>query len=366
MPVVELSYSRLLKLVGGSTRKQISEILPFLGLDIESEHGDAVRVEYSPNRPDYSTDFGIALGLQGLLGVKTGAVKLGIKKSRRYQISVIPEMLKIRPFVTGIAARGGRINDQSIKQLMAMQEDLHMGPGRRRKKSSIGIHDLDMIKFPLQYTTMPRTCRFVPLNSKDELSISEILKDTDVGRHYGGILAGHDSVPIILDACQNVISFPPIINSALTTVTTKTRNMLVEITGTSKADAEDMLAMAATVLQSAGFSLETLVVHGPKNSTPELNPRHMTLDPELANKILGINLGRSAMASALKRSRLDASVRKGMIECTVPAYRFDILGPMDLVEEVALGYGIQNLDPVLSPVPDPRAGKPRLVGAGHT
>ena len=72
MPVVELSYSRLLRLVGGSTRKQISEILPFLGLDIESEHGDAVRVEYSPNRPDYSTDFGIALGLQGLLGVKTG------------------------------------------------------------------------------------------------------------------------------------------------------------------------------------------------------------------------------------------------------------------------------------------------------
>ena len=349
MPVVELSYSRLLRLVGGSTRKQISEILPFLGLDIESEHGDAVRVEYSPNRPDYSTDFGIALGLQGLLGVKTGAVKLEIKKSRRYQISVIPEMLKIRPFVTGIAARGGRINDQSIKQLMAMQEDLHMGPGRRRKKSSIGIHDLDRIKFPLLYTAMPRTRRFVPLNSKDELSISEILKDTDVGRYYGGLLAGHDSVPIILDACQNVISFPPIINSALTTVTTKTRNMLVEITGTSKADAEDMLAMVATVLQSAGFSLETLAVHGPKNSTPELKPRHMTLDPELANKILGINLGRSAMASALKRSRLDASVRKGMIECTVPAYRFDILGPMDLVEEVALGYGIQNLDPVLSP-----------------
>ena len=356
MPVVELSYSRLRRLVDGpttttttTTTKQISEILPFLGLDIESEHGDAVRVEYSPNRPDYSTDFGIALGLQGLLGVKTGAVKLGIKKSDRYQISASPGISKIRPFVTGIAALGGRINDQSIKQLMAMQEDLHMGLGRRRKKSSIGIHDLDGIKFPLQYDAMPRTHRFVPLNSKDELSISEIITSTDVGRHYGGILAGHDSVPIILDACQNTISFPPIINSALTTVTANTRNLLVEITGTSKTDAEDMLAMVATVLQSAGFSLETLGVHGPSNSTPELKPRHMTLDPALANKILGINLSLPDMTSALKRSRLDASAKKSMIECTVPAYRFDILGPMDLVEEVALGYGIQNLDPVLSP-----------------
>ena len=31
------------------------------------------------------------------------------------------------------------------------------------------------------------------------------------------------------------------------------------------------------------------------------------------------------------------------------AYRFDIFGPMDLVEEVALGYGIQNFEPTVSP-----------------
>jgi phenylalanyl-tRNA synthetase beta chain len=37
MPVVELSYSRLQKLVGKVTKKQISDSLPFLGLDIESE-----------------------------------------------------------------------------------------------------------------------------------------------------------------------------------------------------------------------------------------------------------------------------------------------------------------------------------------
>jgi len=48
-------------------------------LDVESEDEKRIRVEYSPNRPDYSTDFGIALGLQGLLGIKTGGIKLKIK-----------------------------------------------------------------------------------------------------------------------------------------------------------------------------------------------------------------------------------------------------------------------------------------------
>jgi len=148
MPVVELSYTRLQKLVGKVSKKQISDSLPFLGLDIESENKDLIRIEYSPNRPDYSTDFGIAIGLQGLLQVKTGAIKLNVKKSKKYTISVKPNVSKIRPFVTGIVATNGKIDDKTIKQFMTMQEDLHFGIGRKRKKSSIGIHDLDMVSFP--------------------------------------------------------------------------------------------------------------------------------------------------------------------------------------------------------------------------
>ena len=63
MPVVELNLNRIKKLVSGNvTKKKIIDTLPFLGLDIESHDGDQIRIEYSPNRPDYSTDFGIALG----------------------------------------------------------------------------------------------------------------------------------------------------------------------------------------------------------------------------------------------------------------------------------------------------------------
>ena len=349
MPVIELSYSRLQKLIGKVSKKQISDSLPFLGLDIESEDKDLVRIEYSPNRPDYSTDYGIALGLQGLLGIKTGLVKLTIKKSKNYSISVKPTVSKIRPFVTGIIAKNGKIDDKTIKQLMTMQEDLHFGIGRKRKKSSIGIHDLDKISFPLIYTTVSRNHKFIPLNSEKDLSISEIINDTETGKDYGHLLGQSSQVPIIIDANQKTVSFPPIINAAITTVTTKTKNLFVEVTGINKDDAEDMLSVVATILQSAGFTLEHIQISGAKNSSPKLQEKKIIVDSSLINQTLGLNLNTSKIISSLKKSRLNALSKGKNIICTIPAYRFDIFGPMDLVEEVALGYGIQNFEPTISP-----------------
>ena len=349
MPVIELSYSRLQKLIGKVSKKQISDSLPFLGLDIESEDKDLVRIEYSPNRPDYSTDYGIALGLQGLLGIKTGLVKLTIKKSKNYSISVKPTVSKIRPFVTGIIAKNGKIDDKTIKQLMTMQEDLHFGIGRKRKKSSIGIHDLDKISFPLIYTTVSRNHKFIPLNSEKDLSISEIINDTETGKDYGHLLGQSSQVPIIIDANKKTVSFPPIINAAITTVTTKTKNLFVEVTGINKDDAEDMLSVVATILQSAGFTLEHIQISGAKNSSPKLQEKKMIVDSSLINQTLGLNLNTSKIISSLKKSRLNALSKGKNIICTIPAYRFDIFGPMDLVEEVALGYGIQNFEPTISP-----------------
>jgi phenylalanyl-tRNA synthetase beta chain len=348
MPVVELSYSRLQKLVGKVSKKQISESLPFLGLDIESEDKDLVRVEYSPNRPDYSTDYGISLGLQGLLGIKTGSVKLNIKKSNDYKIHVKSNVSKIRPFVTGIIAKNGKIDNTMIKQFMVMQEDLHFGIGRKRKKSSIGIHDLDKICFPLTYTTTDKNHKFIPLNSNKENKISDILKDTQIGKDYGYILGNSSQVPIIFDANKQTVSFPPIINAAATTVTTKTKNLFVEVTGINKQDAEDMLSVVATVLQSAGFTLVSVNISGAKNSSPKLESRNLSVNPSLVNQSLGLSLNNSKIISSLKKSRLDASVRGKNIVCSIPPYRFDIFGAMDLVEETALGYGIEKLTPLLS------------------
>ena len=350
MPVVELNLNRIKKLVSGNiTKKKIIDVLPFLGLDIESQDGDEIRIEYSPNRPDYSTDFGIALGLQGLLAVKKGVQKVNIKKTGKYEINVDSSVNKIRPFVTGIVAKNGTIDDQTIKQLMNMQEDLHFGIGRKRKKSSIGLHDLDTILLPLTYTTTTRDKSFIPLNETKEKSISDILSETDVGQNYGWVLGDSKNVPIIIDSEGNTVSFPPIINAALTTVTTKTKNILVEVTSIEKDAAEDMLSVVSSILQMAGFQISELKISGGKNSTPKLNERNIIYDPKLTSEILGIEMSPSNMVTCLKKCRLDATIKGKKITCVIPRYRFDIFGPMDLVEEIALGYGIENLEPKLSP-----------------
>ena len=80
-----------------------------------------------------------------------------------------------------------------------------------------------------------------------------------------------------MDSNKNTVSLPPVINAAVTTVTTKTKNLFVEITGINKEDAEDMLSVVATILQSAGFSLESVNITGAKNSTPKLKERKISI-----------------------------------------------------------------------------------------
>ena len=129
----------------------------------------------------------------------------------------------------------------------------------------------------------------------------------------------------------------------------KQKISFVEITGINKEDAEDMLSVVATILQSAGFSLESVNISGAKNSSPKLKERKISVLPKLVNQILGLDLSPSKIVSSLKKSRLDATIKGKTITCTIPPYRFDIFGEMDLVEEVALGYGINRLEPIISP-----------------
>jgi len=347
MPVVQLSLDRLQKLIGRKTnKKKILSALPFLGLDIEEQTDSYVRVEYSPNRPDYATDFGIAAGLQGILGIKKGTVKLDLGNGN-YKIRVDPQVKKVRPFLSAIVAKGNNLDDETIKQLITLQEDLHFGIGRNRKKTSIGMHDLDKINFPLKYTVVNRAHQFIPLNSVKPIAVNEILQTTLVGKQYGSIVEGSKLVPMILDDDENTISFPPIINSAKTTVLNKTKNLFIEVTATNKKAAEDTISVIAMTLQLAGFRLFSVQISGAGNSSLKLNSKKMILDSSKVNDILGLRLSSASIATSLRKARLDAFNKKNKLQCIVPRYRFDIFGPMDLIEEVVLGYGIEKLEPSL-------------------
>jgi phenylalanyl-tRNA synthetase beta chain len=244
-------------------------------------------------------------------------------------------------------AKNGRLDDETLKQLIIMQEDLHNGVGRKRKKASIGIHNLDVIKFPVTYKTVKGDHSFRPLDEPSELSINQILKDLEIGKQYGQILSAFDRYPLIVDSTGLVLSLPPIINGQATKVNDKCRNLFVEVTATDQKTAEDLLAILAITLYEAGFEIKTVSIDSGKRKieTPQMKARVISADMGYVDSILGLGLDAKQIITCLKKSRLDAKAVANKIVCTIPRYRIDISDPIDISEEVAIGYGIYNLEP---------------------
>lgn len=347
MPVVAFTFDRLNKFFPGKKLDDILKIVPFIGVDIEGVDKGAVRIEYNPNRPDFASDYGIARAVKGLLGTETGIPEFKLSGRSGCAIKIDMSARQIRPYIVSLVARNGKLDDETIKQLIAMQEDLQNVIGRRRLKASIGIHNLDAIKFPVIYTTVQEDFSFIPLGDSDNHTIRHILKEFDVGKQYGYILQKSNAYPIIQDDENNVLSFPPIVNSNLTRIGTATKNLFVEVTANNLEVAEDVLSVMAMALYDAGFEIQTVSTHnsdGRNKETPKMDPSYIKVEKSYINRILGLNLKVTDILKALKKSRLDGKVMSGKnIKCTIPRYRTDIIDSTDLVEEVAVGYGIYNL-----------------------
>jgi phenylalanyl-tRNA synthetase beta chain len=349
LPVIRIDLKRFAKMVGADRRKVLDR-LPYIGLDIESVDKDSVRVEYSPNRPDFGTDFGIARALRGLLGKEVGLPQFKTRKSG-IKVSFDRRLSKVRPFLACATATGLDLDDEDVRQIISLQEDLHNGLGRRRKVVSIGLHDLDAVKPPLWYKAVQPSFSFVPLGSTKESTMGQILSGSPEGRAYGPVLGKGDLLPVFLDAAGTVLSFPPIINGAETKVTSKTRRMLIDVTSTNKKAGDDVLAIVATTLAEAGAKLGTVSIDYPKGrrTTPDLDPQQLPLDKHLIRSLLGLELTSKQISQSLARSRMAVSGNMAL----GPRYRVDLLHPVDIAEEVALGYGTDRIGPIYPPSKHP-------------
>src|ERR687892_51734 len=372
VPVVNIKFERLKRLIsGGIKMNKVLDTLPFIGVDIEDVSKDMIRVEYNPNRPDLSTDYGVVRALRGLLDIETGLPKFKLAGRSGLAVNIDDAAVrKIRPYLIALVAKNGTLDEETLKQLIVMQEDLHNGVGRKRRKASIGIHNLDAIQFPVTYKTVSAAYSFTPLGESSEFPIDQILKDLEIGKQYGHILSAFDRYPLIVDSVGTVLSLPPIINGQATKVNYRCRNLFVEVTATDQETAEDLLAILAMTLYDAGFEIRTVsivvVVDSGKRrrrrrrrkiETPQMKPKVISADVGYVNSILGLMLDTKQMITCLKKSRLDAKAvedRKKIV-CTIPRYRIDISDPIDISEEVAIGYGIYNLEPKFPT--SPTAGK---------
>ena len=354
LPVVRIDLGRFSRMVGVTQTKALDR-LPYIGLDIEGTERDSVRVEYSPNRPDYGTDFGIARSLKGLIEKEVGMPQYSAQPSG-ISISVDRKLSSVRPFIACATATGLHLDGEDVRQIISLQEDLHNGLGRKRSRVAIGLHDLRAVKPPLAYVAVGSDFRFTTLGGTGPTTITRVLSETTEGKTYGQILRGKRFFPIIKDSRGEVLSFPPVINGELTRVTTETRKMLVEVTSTDRKAGDDVLAIMATTLAEAGGKMGTVSIEYPEETrtTPDLSPVHLPLDLDLICTGLGLELTKRQVVEALGRSRL--SVRGNTAYAS--RYRIDLLHPIDLAEEVALGYGIDMFESIYPPSHQPGSFHP--------
>jgi phenylalanyl-tRNA synthetase beta chain len=359
VPVVNIKFERLKSFVsGGIKMNKVLDMLPFVGVDIEDVGKDVIRIEYNPNRPDLSSDYGVARALRGLLDIEIGLPKFGLAGRSGLAVKIEEDLVrKIRPYLIALVAKNGTLDDETLRQLIVMQEDLHNGVGRRRRKASIGIHNLDVIRFPVTYKTVSGDYSFTPLDQSSEFRIAQILQDLEIGKQYAHILSAFNRYPLLVDSVGTVLSLPPIINGQATKVNESCRDLFVEVTATDQETAEDVLAILAMTLYDAGFEIRTVSIdagrNNKKNETPHMEPKVISADVDYVNSILGLKLDAKQMISCLKKSRLDAKAvnERKKIVCTIPRYRIDISHSIDIAEEVAIGYGIYNLEPKFPPSP---------------
>ena len=347
MPVVIFSFDRIAKFFPQKRLHDILEILPLLGLDIEGVNNTEVRLEYNPNRPDFASDHGIVRAAKGLLEIETGIPDFKLSRSIGPAVNVCMSTKTIRPYIVSMIAKNGHLDNGSIKQLISMQEDLHNIIGRHRIKASMGIHNYDVIKFPISYTTVDKDFSFIPLGESVKHSTSMILSTIDAGKIYGGILQNTERYPVIIDAENHVLSFPPIINGNRTRIDPYTTNLFVEVTGTNLKATEDILSIISMTLYDMGFHIYTVLtcLDGICKETPSMGFSKIKVETNYINKLLGLDLNIFEILSCLRKSRLDGEiVSDNTIECTIPRYRTDIIDNTDIVEDIAIGFGINKFE----------------------
>ncbi len=335
MPTITVDKKDVLKLVGKNiSDEQLRERIPMLGTELEGMEGNEITLEITPDRPDMLTEEGFARALSSFLGIKTGLRNYKVNPSS-YKFKIDPKVKKVRPAVAAAVIKGIKLDDATIKSIMDMQDKLTLTHGRNRKKVAIGIHDLDKISFPLVYTTKPRNYRFTPLDTKQLYTLDQILKLHPKGKEFGDILKGYDEFPMWIDAKQQVLSMPPIINSEETKLTRSTTNFFIDITGTDQHAVEQALNIIVTNLADRGGKIYKV------NNLPNLNPKRISIDIQAVSKLLGITL----TAKEVKRlvERMGMAMQGSAI--IYPSYRADILHPVDIMEDIAVAYGYDKFIP---------------------
>ncbi|MCL2173366.1 MAG: phenylalanine--tRNA ligase subunit beta, partial [Candidatus Bathyarchaeota archaeon] len=364
MPTIDIEYKELEQLLHIELNwdmEKLDDILAYVKAEVKgyNKQDETVNIEFKDtNRPDLWSAEGLARALKGFVNSQQRGIKQYSIAKSEVEVFVSRDLYDIRPYIACAVIKEVHLSDAIIRGLMHLQEKLDQTCGRGRRKASIGVYNLDLIKPPIEYTVVkPHEVEFTPLGFTEDMTLNDILEVHPKGCEYGHIIKYNALYPMLFDSEGRILSLPPIINSNdLGKVTEKSQNLLVEVTGTSHKTVLNMLNLVVTMLIDRGGKAYTTTIHYPEDSnygtvqkqeiTPNFDNQHLQLNIEYTNKILGLELTSNRMVELLQTAGFNIEKTSITdIEVLIPCYRTDIMHQVDLIEDIAIAYGYNNIKP---------------------
>jgi phenylalanyl-tRNA synthetase beta chain len=345
MASIKFSKKNFEKDMGKLTEEMLQKIALF-GMTVESVSNDEVELDVTPDRPDLLSYQNFKRSFLAFTGKKTGLKEYKINKPEKdFKVKIDSSVKGVRPYTVCAIVKNLKLSDEKIKEIIDIQEKLHVTVGRKRKKLAIGIYPLEKIKLPIIFKALePDKIKFIPLEMEREMSGLQILQRHPTGRDYAHLLAGKSKFPVFVDANENVLSMPPIINSHMTgKVELTTKDVFIECSGFDLEVLKKCLNILVSSFAEMGGEIYQMEVSGlPKeNVTPDLTPEKMKISPENVNRILGLKIDKKELKNLLER--MGHNYKNDLVE--IGAWRTDILHEVDLIEDVAIAYGYDKLEP---------------------
>jgi phenylalanyl-tRNA synthetase beta chain len=364
--VIEISTYRCPRcqsVVKGALGVQEVRACAFCGYESETSFEEVgkeevIRLDLLAARPDLFDVGGLARALRGFLGLAEGLPDYRVEPGGLtvHVDPLLSEPGSYRPFIHCATMTVPPLTASVLVAIMELQENLHWGVGRNRKLASIGVYDLDTLSGDIHYRTIdPDEESFTPLGMPGEkMTGRQILENHPKGQDYAHLLAQDSRYPALIDAQGQVLSMPPIINSDETKLKVGVTHLFMDVTGISEVAVVKSLHTLVCSLMEMGGETQSVTIKSQSQEviTPDLTPRETEVDLASARAWLGIPFTSESLVASLKKMRLGVEPldgNEGNFRVSYPAFRTDIRHKVDILEDLAIGYGYLNIEPHLVP-----------------
>lgn len=348
MPNIVINRNYLLGLIGNQIKKEeLEEIIYKLGFEVEHSEENEFTIEITSNRPDLFSAVGVARAIRNFLHINKNFHYAILKKNNPIlTITCDNSVEKAGLFISGLVVKNLKLDQISLVDLFNFSDKLSDTIGRMRKKMAIGMHNLDTIENELIFTLSDDE-KFIPLKGEVPQLYSDIVKNSEKGKIYSKALPKNNKYPTLKDS-KGSLALIPIINSKRTTVTVDTKNMFIDITGSSKELVQETAKILGTTFLDLGAELFPVTIKSSKGTkiSPDFSVSYINIALKQIEDELGIKIGFNNIISLANKMGYEAALLGKKIRFTLPPYRTDIFNEQDIIEDICIAYGYDFISPI--------------------